>query len=137
MSKKYGLVAINDEQDHCTICGKVQLKRVMWLAELDIDGNIIDDAFNCGTTCGAKLLKVSTSKLNTKVKNAQAQIDRQREWLQSQHPAQKKADEIITRWNEQGLTFLQRKATPEYIERTTLCNEAREWAEAQEIVARL
>ena len=56
MSKRYILKAVNDEAAECAVCGKTELKRVMWLAELDEDGGEVGEAFPCGTTCGAKLL---------------------------------------------------------------------------------
>ena len=56
MTKRYALKGINDEETVCTICGRVELKRVMWLQELDSDGNEIGEAIHCGTTCGAHLL---------------------------------------------------------------------------------
>lgn len=55
----YKLKAINSDHDICNVCGKTSLQKVMWLAELDQDGNE-NEPFPAGTTCGARLLGVST-----------------------------------------------------------------------------
>ena len=131
--KRYGLKAINDEAETCSICGKVHLKRVMWIVELDQDGNPMGDVFNCGTTCGAKLLKVTNAQINTKIKHFRTEVERQRQRLQESHPAQVKAWQIVESWNERGLTYAQRKQTPEYVLRIELVAQAQEWANAQKI----
>jgi len=69
MTKRYGLKGINDEQHECSVCGKVELKRVMWLVELDDDGNEVGLPFHCGTTCGANLMNQKISKVRTAIKN--------------------------------------------------------------------
>lgn len=56
MNKKYTLKGINNDSDTCEICGKVELKRVMWLAELDADGGETHNIIAAGTTCGAVAL---------------------------------------------------------------------------------
>ena len=137
MTKRYGLKAINDEASECQVCNKTNLKRVMWIVELDTDGNAIGDVFNCGTTCGAKMLKITTSQVNTKVNNFQTQVSRKRDWLAQNHPASVKADELIAKMNEQGLNFAQRKSTPEYAQMKAYQKEARDWAAAQEIIIEL
>jgi hypothetical protein len=30
--KRYGLKGINDEETTCCVCGKIELRRVMWLS---------------------------------------------------------------------------------------------------------
>lgn len=54
------LKAINSDHDTCEICGKTNLKKVMWIAELDADGTEMEP-FAAGTTCGAKILGVKTT----------------------------------------------------------------------------
>lgn len=135
--KKYGLKAINDEAETCSICGKVHLKRVMWIVELDQDGNPMGDVFNCGTTCGAKLLGLSVSQMNTRIKHIDFSLACQRKQLQESHPAQVEAWQIVEVWNKQGLTYAQRKQTPEYAHRAALVAQAQEWANAQEIIVEL
>jgi hypothetical protein len=60
MTKQYKLKGINGDSDTCELCGKTNLKKVMWLAELDPDGNELGFVFAVGTTCGAKKLGLST-----------------------------------------------------------------------------
>lgn len=55
----YKLKGINEDQDYCEICGKTNLKKVMWLAELDEDNNELGHVFAAGTTCGASKLGIS------------------------------------------------------------------------------
>ena len=57
----YRLKAVNSDHDTCSVCGKTDLKKVMWLSELGNDNNDFLDPFPAGTTCGARLLGVSTS----------------------------------------------------------------------------
>lgn len=65
-NKLYKLVAINDDIDFCIACGKEELKRVMWLENLET--GIIE---HYGTTCGARMLgwtkKETSRKINTKI----------------------------------------------------------------------
>lgn len=56
MTKQYKLKGLNDDHDTCEICGKTNLKRVMWLVEINEDEEEIGEAFAAGTTCGAKKL---------------------------------------------------------------------------------
>ena len=52
----YVLKGVNSEAEHCDICGKTGLKRVMWIVEVDADGNETENLLSAGTTCGAKAL---------------------------------------------------------------------------------
>jgi len=70
MSSNYVLKGINDDYDTCELCGKTGLKRVMWLAPINEDGEEIADPGAYGTTCGAKLLGLrirSKAKIENKV----------------------------------------------------------------------
>lgn len=70
MAKQYKLKGINDDYDTCEVCGKTNLKRVMWLVEISEDGDEITEAFPAGTMCGAKLLGLrlrSEAKVNRKI----------------------------------------------------------------------
>ncbi len=53
---RYRYLATNDDESSCSCCGRTGLKRVVWLAELDEDGNEVDDGLSYGTTCAAHLL---------------------------------------------------------------------------------
>lgn len=84
MAKRYALKGINDDRTECEVCGKIELKRVMWLVELDEEGNEVGDAFHCGTTCGAKLMKRKLSAVNKAVREFDGKLYRQKEWAFSQ-----------------------------------------------------
>ena len=61
MGKQYKLRGINDDHNTCEVCGKTNLKKVMWISEVTQDGETLDP-FAAGTTCGANLLGVATSR---------------------------------------------------------------------------
>lgn len=65
---KYKVLAINDDQEFCSCCGKQGLKRVVWLINLDKDGNEYGEPVNYGTSCAGKLLGFKFNSLN-KTKN--------------------------------------------------------------------
>jgi hypothetical protein len=55
MTTTYTLKGCNDEETICARCGRTELNRVVWLAELDEDGNESKPE-PYGTTCAARLL---------------------------------------------------------------------------------
>jgi hypothetical protein len=107
--KRYALKGINDDRTECTVCGKVELKRVMWLVELDAEGTEIGDAFHCGTTCGAKLMGRKIAVVNTAVKNFDAEVRkiRERMWYQSEWYANRQAELEAAH----GMPFAERKSS--------------------------
>lgn len=131
--KRYALKGINDEQHECAVCGRIELKRVMWLVELDADGGEIGIPFHCGTTCGAKLLGYTQSKVNTAVKNYVANLSMRRYDLQCNHPSHLKALELQEQLRAMTLTPSEKRSHPLTSQIMSLINEAREWASAQEI----
>lgn len=62
--KRYRVMGVNSDSDVCSICGKSELKKVVWLAELDADGNP-SNTFAAGTTCAAKLLGYVKTKFDS------------------------------------------------------------------------
>lgn len=58
----YRLLGTNGDTDTCEICGKVELRRVMALQPLDIDGAPDGDAIYAGTSCGARALTHTLGK---------------------------------------------------------------------------
>ena len=56
---KFKAVAVTDEFDYCTCCGRQGLKRVVMMLTLDADGNVLTCAEPFGTTCAARLLGYS------------------------------------------------------------------------------
>ncbi len=135
--KRYALKGINDEKHECAVCGKVELKRVMWLVELDADGNETGEAFHCGTTCGAKLLGYTASKMATKVKGFDGEVQRKRDGMFWNHSSTKTANAVMAELNKLTLTFAERQAHPLYVEYKRLVADARTWADAQPVAIEL
>jgi hypothetical protein len=80
--KQYSLIAVNEDATQCEYCGKTHLQRVMWIKENGTD----DDAFPVGTTCGAKLLKKTASKINTIIRGFSYNIWSQKQVAIKHHP---------------------------------------------------
>jgi len=59
---RYRYLATSDEGDACHCCGRPDLKRYVWLVELDEDGNALGDGDPYGTTCAAHLLRGTCGK---------------------------------------------------------------------------
>jgi hypothetical protein len=138
--KRYALKGINEDQNICAVCGKVELRRVMWLVELDADGNECGEAFHCGTTCGAKLLGYTQSKINTKIKNYSDLRNREYGKILDMHPAIEEAKELEKQWlksveNVRG--FTERMKTYPREKLTELRTAATEWANQQPILVEL
>jgi hypothetical protein len=131
--KRYALKGINDEQHECAVCGRIELKHVMWLVERDADGCEIGIPFHCGTTCGAKLIGYTQSKINTAVKKYAANLKMIRYELQCNHPSHLKALELQEQLRAMTLTPSEKRSHPLTSQIMSLINEAREWASAQEI----
>lgn len=60
--QSYKVMGINDDEDYCSCCGKEGLKRVVWIAPMDTDGNVEGEAAPYGTTCAAYMLKIAPEK---------------------------------------------------------------------------
>lgn len=134
-AKRYTLKGVNDEENSCVVCGKIELRRVMWIAELDEDGNEVGDAFHCGTTCGAKLLKRKISHINNVVKNFESIVRVKRMDLYSKRQRELGRDELLNQLT--GLSWAERIARPQWAELKRIDEEAAAWADAQEIVVEL
>ena len=53
---------VNDDTDTCELCGKHPIKRVVWMAPVDADGN--EGAVQAiGRCCAARLLKISEARI--------------------------------------------------------------------------
>lgn len=124
---RYFLVAVNDEESTCAVCGRVELKRVMWIR--DAEAGL--EPFAVGTTCGAKLLGIPNAKVNTVVKNFDSLVERRRYSLYINHPSWLAAQIVVTKCN--GMTWEERKASPEFAEFHRLDKEAHDWAYSQVI----
>lgn len=130
MEYRYALKGINDDETTCSQCGRVELKRVMWLVKLDADGGE-GDAFPVGVICGAKMLKSTASKINTKVKNFDSYVYWQKRALANGHPAMKEYNELLDA--NRGVGFKERHESGLMRKLQSLENEARAWAEQQPI----
>jgi hypothetical protein len=83
---KFRILGISDEHCECCHCGKSNLKSVIHLTTLDIDGNSIGDNFWVGSTCVLKYIvpddmkhiinKPSLSKLSKFVPKAQTALNK-------------------------------------------------------------
>ena len=124
---RFLLVAVNDEESTCAVCGRVELKRVMWIR----DAASGEEPFAVGTTCGAKLLGIPTAKVNTTVKNYAMLVERVRYGFYISHPSWLAARIELEKCT--GLTYAQRKLTPEFAEYHRLDKEAHDWAYAQKV----
>jgi hypothetical protein len=63
MTARYKVLGVNDDHDTCNCCGKTGLKRVVWLAELDADGNRVGDPTAVGCNCAARMLRLTHTRL--------------------------------------------------------------------------
>lgn len=133
---RYVLKGINDEYTTCEVCGKTELRRVMWLAELDADG-IEGEAFAAGTTCGAKLLAgkgISRKTVNDAVKNFNALRIRAVREAERQHARYaelvERTDAMLARMAKERVSFAERVHDPEWVEVEALRKEINGWAEA-------
>lgn len=131
MTKRYALKGVNDEESVCMVCGKVELKRVMWLVALDADGDESDDPFHVGTTCGANLLGYKQSKINTAVKNFAGEASKRRYALELRKATELGENTILTQLR--GLSWKERTSHSLWAKLHEIKAVAKEWAEKQEI----
>lgn len=73
MARTYRLKGINDDETTCCACGKAGLKKVIWLAELDEDGNE-GETRHYGCDCAGLLLRGEKTRTNTTIATEQAKI---------------------------------------------------------------
>jgi hypothetical protein len=128
--KRYTLKGINDDETTCAVCGKVELKQVMWLAELNEEGEEIGDAFHCGTTCGAKLMKRGISKVRTAVKSFGAK-KKLHLWKISDSYRRDEKRAILNQLNDMNLWGNERYDHPLMSEYKAIEAEGKEWAAQQ------
>ena len=54
---KYRVYGINDDTDTCEVCGKTNLKRVVWMMPLDSEGNeVAAQPMPVGTDCASRMM---------------------------------------------------------------------------------
>lgn len=61
--QRYRILGTNQDQDSCECCGKTGLKKVVWLSELDADGNTTGKPLAVGCNCAAKLARIPTGRV--------------------------------------------------------------------------
>jgi hypothetical protein len=86
--KRYKILGINDDQEHCDLCGKKHLKQVVWIEDQESF-----QVFATGTTCAAKLQKISVK--DQKALEKQFEIDRKASIKAEIKPYQKAYDEVV------------------------------------------
>lgn len=130
--KKYALKGINEDETVCSICGKVELQRVMWIVELDKDRNEISEPFACGTTCGAKMLGYNISRVQISVKNFKASVESKRYNLRISKENQLGRSEILDQLA--GLNWKERTQHPLWAKLQEITEDAIVWANNQTIL---
>lgn len=134
-AKAYALVAVTDDESVCSCCGKLDLKRVMWLVSLDEEGEREGEVFSVGTTCGKKLLQVTQSKVNTMVKNFSHRKWQKQQELMESHPLSQKIHDLQDRLNGLGkMEYEERMNHPLMVEIDESRKVLKEWVESQEIL---
>ena len=75
MSKRFKVIGTNDDQTWCDICGKTELKRVVWFEDLETG-----EVLAAGTTCAAKVQGKKTKDIEKEVNDfRKAQLNAARE----------------------------------------------------------
>lgn len=74
----YQVKAVNSDTDTCECCGKSDLNKVVWLVEVDEDGNETGEPVAYGTTCAAR--KLGFNSKNTKAQNERKVNEAQAEY---------------------------------------------------------
>ena len=84
--QRYTVQGVNDEYDKCTVCGKENLKKCVWLSPIGPEGEE-GDAFPVGVDCASKMMIGSkTTKGAKEIWSIAQAIDKAQEGLK------KKAD---------------------------------------------
>ncbi len=69
--KQYKILGINDDATYCTLCNKQELKRVVWLKN-----NETGEIFPYGTTCAAKLLRITVKEFKTQLNDREKYLQK-------------------------------------------------------------
>jgi len=72
----YKVMGVNNDHDTCSCCGRTGLKRVVWLARVDVDG-FVGTPEPVGTSCAAMLLRCTTTKVERLAVDADLERERQ------------------------------------------------------------
>ena len=129
--KRYALKGINDDETTCSVCGRVELKRVMWVVELDADGNELGDPFHCGTTCGAKMMNQQLKVVNKVASTFEAKRKKQIWFNKYKKENELGVRDILEQLNGMKLSFSERTSHPLYVEMKRRMKQAADWANSQ------
>lgn len=69
---KFKVLGTNDDKNYCEICGKIELKKVVWIENIETG-----EIFHAGINCAAKKLNTNSKNITKKIiefKKAQRQI---------------------------------------------------------------
>ncbi len=73
---KYRVYGINDDTDTCEVCGKTNLKRVVWMMPLDSEGNeVAAQPFPAGVDCAGRMMGWSFGRKKAESKLQEMLID--------------------------------------------------------------
>jgi hypothetical protein len=61
--KSFKILGTNGDHDTCSLCGRTELRRVVWMAEVDADGSV-GSPEPVGTSCAARLMKCTATKVD-------------------------------------------------------------------------
>lgn len=133
MDKKFVLKGVNDDETTCDICGKVELKRVMWIVEVDADGNEVSEPFHCGTTCGAKLMNHKVSVVTRVANSFESEVRKARWSICEAKTRQLGIDAVLEVLHQECTSFKERQQHPLWAKIEAIRAEAQAFAEAQVI----
>ena len=136
MTKKYGYKGMNNDTETCERCGKTDLKKVMWLIELDPDGGELGEAFAVGTTCGATLLGYTQKDFNKATKSAVLELERKKSWAVQNHPLTKEA-KTLRKELQKTLSGRELRKSTEFIKTKEMMTQAKNEVYSQEFNIKL
>jgi hypothetical protein len=135
--KRYALKGVNDDESECSVCGKIELKQVMWLVELDEEGCEIGEPFPAGTTCGANLMRRKISHVRQAAKSYSLQAFMERAGMKRKRATDLGYFRKLNELNALGLRYADRQIHPLYTEIRQIDAAAQAWADAQPVLIEL
>jgi len=95
MNNRFKVLGINDDRDFCEICGKVELKKVVWLEDKETG-----EIFHAGVNCAAKKMSVKATEIKKEINafTKEQKIKARMTYMNS--PEMKEHDDIINFLNE-------------------------------------
>jgi hypothetical protein len=136
MTKKYAYKGTNNDKESCDICGRTNLKKVMWLAELDESGNELGHVIAVGTTCGATLLDYSNKDFAKAIKSAAQDLEKKKSAVYHNHPLKKEALKIRKEL-QKTLSGRALRKSSEFIKTKEMMRQARQEAYSQDFTITL